>query len=441
MLDATSATAWVQAMLDVEAALARAEARVGMVPREAADAIAAACDSGRFDVARLGEASVAGGNPVIPLVRALTELVPEPAAGWVHWGATSQDVLDTATMLITRNALELLEDDLDRLAAACAATVERHRSTVMAGRTLLQQALPITFGLKVAGWLVAVLDARDGLYQLRTRRLAIQLGGAAGTLAAFDGKGLAVAEALAAELRLAMPVLPWHAARGRVGELAGALGVAGGTVGKLAEDVLLLAQTEVGEASEGAAPGRGGSSTLPHKRNPVAAVAVRSCVRGVHAQIGLLQAAMAQEHERAAGAWQAEWGALAEAFRLDAGAVRRSAGMVEGLDVHPARMRENLELNGGLLLSEHVMMVLAGRVGRGRAHELVGAAVERAARSGLSLREELLADATVAANLSRGELDAALRPESYLGETDALIDRALADYRARRVHAQFMNRT
>ncbi len=310
MQEAVSDVAWVQAMLDVEAALARAEARCGLIPAEAAEAIAGCCRADRFDVAALGRGAAPSGTPVVPLVRAMTAAVPREAAGYVHWGATSQDVIDTAMMLIARRGLDLLLDDLERVATACAALAERHRATLISARTLLQQALPTTFGLKAAGWLVATLEARDRLAEVRHRRLAVQLGGAAGTLAALEGRGLEVSRELAGELDLPEPALPWHTARARVAELGAALGVAAGTMAKIARDVALMMQTEVGEAFEPAAPGRGGSSTLPHKRNPVAAVEVDACFRGVQAQAGLLLAAMVQEHERAAGAWQAEWAAV-----------------------------------------------------------------------------------------------------------------------------------
>jgi 3-carboxy-cis,cis-muconate cycloisomerase len=361
-------------------------------------------------------------------VRALTTRVPDESAGWVHWGATSQDVLDTAAMLVARRALGLLDDDLARLANACADLAERHRDTVMAGRTLLQQALPITFGLKAAGWLVAVVEAREGLAAFAARRLAVELGGAAGTLASLRGRGLAVVEALAGELGLAVPVVPWHTARGRVAELAGLLAVAAGAAGKIALDVALLMQTEVGEASEAAAPGRGGSSTLPHKRNPVGALAVNACVRGALAQVAVLQAAIIQEHERAAGAWQSEWPALNEALRFTSGAISQTATLVSDLEVHEERMRENLDLTRGLPLSEHVMMLLAEKIGRAQAHHLVEAATHRAATTGRGLAEELTTDPAITPHLTPATIQSALTPSSYLGETHALITRALATH-------------
>lgn len=426
MLEAVSDAAWVQAMLDVEAAAARAEAAVGLIPESAAAAIAACCDAGRFDIGQLGREARASLSPVVPLVRALTAAAPAEAAGYVHWGLTSQDVLDTATMLIAARGLDLLLADLDGLARACAGLAERHRTTLMPGRTLLQQALPITFGLKAAGWLVATLEARQHLAALRAGRLAIQLGGAVGTLASLAPHGLAVARQLSRELGLLEPVLPWHAARGRVAELGAGLGLVAGAMGKIALDAALLAQTEVGEVAE---PAGSGSSTLPQKRNPARAATVDACVRGVQAQVGVLLGAMRQEHERAAGAWQAEWAAVSEALRLTGGAVARTRELVEGLEVFEERMRANVEVTRGLLLSESVMMALARRTGRSRAQDLVQAAAARAARNSRRLREELLAEPLIREHMGPEEIDAALDPAAYLGAASELVDRALAAHR------------
>jgi 3-carboxy-cis,cis-muconate cycloisomerase len=331
-------------------------------------------------------------------------------------------------MLVARRALDVLLAELDGLADACAALAERHRGTLMAGRTLLQQALPITFGLKAAGWLGAVLEARDQVARVRTERLAAQLGGASGTLASLGDRGLDVLHELCVELDLAEPALPWHTARARVAELGAALAVASGTAAKIALDVVLLAQTEVAEVAEGAP---GGSSALPQKRNPAGAVEIDACFRGVQAQASVLMGALRAEHERAAGAWQAEWPALSEALRLTGGACGRARLVVEQLQVDERRMRANLDASGGLLLSEQVMMALAPAVGRHRAQELVRAAAGRAG-GGRPFRDELLADPEVAAALGPDGVAAALDPGRYLGSTPALIDRALAAHRARR---------
>jgi 3-carboxy-cis,cis-muconate cycloisomerase len=430
MLATVSDRAWVQAMLDVEAALARAESRIGLIPTMAADGIASRCRVDEFDVAQLGRAAVRSANPVIALVNALRAAVPKDAAPFVHYGATSQDVLDTAMMLIARRGLDLVLADLEKAAAAAATLADRHRSTIMAARTLLQQALPTTFGLKAAGWLVAVVEARSELARVAQTRLAVQIGGAAGTMAAWSGRGLDVARELSTELALAEPTLPWHTARARVVEVATSLGLAAGVAGKVALDVVLLAQTEVGEVSERTVAGRGGSSALPQKHNPVDAIEILAAVRGINAQVGVLQAAMVQEHERAAGAWQAEWPAFAETLRLAGGAVSRLASLLAGLQVDPERMRRNLDLSGGVIMAEHVAILLGERVDRIMARALVDSAVATASATGRPFKDVLAEDAAIATHLNPQELAAALEPSGYLGVADQLVDRALAAYRA-----------
>jgi 3-carboxy-cis,cis-muconate cycloisomerase len=425
--EATSDRAWVQAMLDVEAALAAAEAEAGVIPAEAAEAIAAACDAGSFDAGELGRAGRGFANPVVPLLDALAERLPGEAAGFVHWGATSQDVLDTAAMLVARRALRLIDAELAAVAEACAALAERHRSTPMAGRTLLQQALPITFGLKAAGWLVAVTDARRRLGSIEP---AAQLGGAAGTLASLGEDGPRVLALLAARLELAEPPLPWHTARLRVADLGAALALAAGAVEKIALDLVLLSQTEVGEVAEPSGPGRGGSSTLPQKRNPVGSVLAIASARRVRGEAGILIAAMPQEHERAAGAWQSEWEALSGALALTGGAAASVREALHGLEVRPERMLENLNRGGGLLSAESVAMAIAAQAGRPEAKRMVEAASRRAIDAGVSLREALLADPEVTARLSAEEIDRALDPAGYIGSAELFVDRALARYRA-----------
>ncbi len=421
--------AWLQAMLDAEGALAIAGARASLVPAEAAEAIAACCDADRFDPEQIGREGRAAGNPVPPLVRELTAAVPRGAGRYVHKGATSQDIVDTAAMLVARRTLDRILAETDATAAACARLADDHRRTIMAGRTLLQQALPITFGLKAAGWLVAIIEARGRLLAVRESRLAVQLGGASGTLASLGSSGLQVLREFARELKLAEPVVPWHTARLRVAELGGALALNAGVMHKLALDVSLMAQTEVAEVAEPAAGGRGGSSTLPHKRNPVGATLATACARRVPPLANTLQDAMAQEHERAAGAWHAEWQALSDALALTGGAVAHTREVVEGLKVYPGAMRHNLEAGGGVLLAENVATVLSGRLGRLGAHELVEAASRRALDSGRPLREKLLEEPGVCEHLSPEEIDAALDPASYLGSAEEFVARALALYR------------
>lgn len=432
--EATSDAAWLQAMLDAEAALARAQARTGLINSAAAAAIAASCDAGLYDADELGEAAALSGNPVTPLVRALTERVA--AAGgsgaaerYVHLGATSQDILDTAMMLVSSHALDAVLADVDAVAGACADLAETHRDTVLAGRTLLQQALPVTFGLKAAGWLAGVDDARRRLAQVRAERLAAQLGGAAGTLASLGDEGAAVARAFADELGLAEPVLPWHTVRVRLGELAGALGVLGGVLGKVARDVTLLAQTEIGEVAEPAAAGRGGSSTMPHKRNPVGSTSALACVHRIPGLVATLLGAMVQEHERAAGTWHAEWETLRDLLRLSAGAAASVRDVVSELEVRTDRMRGGLDATGGLLLAERVTTALAGGIGRLAAHDLVEAACRRAVEHSRPLRDVLLEEPPVREHLSAAEVDAALDPTRYLGSAREFVDRALAGHR------------
>jgi 3-carboxy-cis,cis-muconate cycloisomerase len=423
MLAATSDLAWLRRLLDFESALARVEARLELIPAEAAEKISARCHVRFFDVDKIGKQAAADGNPVIPLVRALAAEVKGEAAGYVHWGATSQDALDTAMMLVARDALDLIIKDAERVAAACANLADKHRATVMAARTLLQQALPTTFGLKATGWLNAVLEADEMVRDIRVNELALQLGGAAGTLAAFGDKGLQVGDALALELGLNRVDVPWHTDRLRVVGIGQALAGLAGVMSKIALDVALLSQTEVAEVVE---PAPGGSSALPHKRNPVGSALVRACARGVWAQAHALTTAMEQEQERAAGAWQSEWTALGEALRCASGAVATIATVLEGLVVDEARMRANLEAAGGVLMSESVMMALAPKVGRTAAREMVEKAV-KATAGGEAFKEALAAE--VRDDLSQAELEAALDPSGYLGAAEELVERTLRRYR------------
>jgi 3-carboxy-cis,cis-muconate cycloisomerase len=417
--DAVSDRAWLQAMLDVEAALARAEAAAGVIAVEHAEAIAAACEAERYDVAALGAQAAAVGNPAAPLVAALREQIGAPAADDVHRGATSQDIVDSAAMLVARRALEPLLDDLGAAADAVARLAADHRDTMMAGRTLLQHAVPITFGLKAAGWLVALDESAERLHAVRDTRLAVQLGGAAGTLAALGDAGPEVLAAFAAELGLAEPVVPWHTARTRVVELAGALGEACGVAAKVAGDVVLLAQTEVAEVSEGGG-GRGGSSTMPHKRNPVAAIAARAAARQAPGLVATLLVAMDHEHERAAGAWHAEWAPLRELLRTTGSAAAWLRDSLEHLEVDRQRMRENLDSTGGAPMAERVAGALAPALGRDAADTLVREALANG-RLVQAAREHLAAE----------EVERLLDPAGYLGAAHVFIDRALSGHAAR----------
>ncbi len=420
--ESVSSRAWLTAMLDAERALARAGSLAGVVPAEAAAAIADACDPQSFDAGALAESGRAAGTPVEPLVRALRTAVGDDAERYVHLGATSQDIVDSAAMLVARRSLELVDGELARVAGACAALARSHRTTPMAARTLLQQAVPTTFGLKAAGWLVAILDARDRLLSIRANGLAAQLGGAAGTLAALGPEGIRIVELFAAELGLAVPTVPWHTNRVRVAELGAALGIAAGAAAKIGLDIVLLAQTEVGEVSESAG---GSSSTMPQKRNPVGAMRTRACARLAAGNASVLVGALEQEQERAAGAWQAEWDALSGALAHTGGAASALADALAGLKVNPARMRANLDLTGGLIVAERVVFALSERLGRQAAHDVVAAAAVPVVTGG-SFRNALLADVRV--DLTAAELDTLLDPVTYVGSAEALVDRAVERY-------------
>ncbi len=423
---------WLQALLDVEAALARAAERAGITGAGAGAAVTAAARAERFDVAEIGRQAARTGNPVPAVVRALTALLPADAQAAVHVGATSQDIIDTAVMLLAGRAIAAISADLATAADKAAELARAQAGTVMAGRTLLQQAVPVTFGLVAAGWLTGIGDARRELDRFRATRLAVQYGGAAGTLASLGISGPTVAALLADELGLAEPALPWHTDRLRIVQLAAALAGVCASLGKVARDVTLLAQTEVAEVAEGSDdPRQGGSSAMPHKRNPVASVLVLGCARRAPGLLATLAAAAEQELQRAAGAWHAEWETLSDLLRLTGSAASWSATLLSGLRVDAARMRANLQASGGLLMAEHVAAELAPAVGRLAAHDLVAAAVARAADSGAGLMAALLGDPDVAAALreagiGEAELAAAVDPAGYLGASAEFIRRALA---------------
>jgi 3-carboxy-cis,cis-muconate cycloisomerase len=428
---AVSDAAWAEGMLEVEAALARALARAGLVRADAAKAIGSAARLENIDLAKLGAASAVYGHPVVGLVQALTATVPKEAAVAVHFGATSQDVLDTAMMLLAKRASRIILDDLAAAADFAATLARQHRRTVMVGRTLLQQAVPITFGLKAAGWLTALDDARARLAYVVRTRLSIQFGGAAGTLASLGDHGVKVAELLAEELGLPAPVMPWHTLRVRVLEFGGALAGASVVLGKIARDITLLAQSEVAEVAEPAGPDRGGSSTMPNKRNPVGSVAALACTRRVPGLLATLAAAGEQEHERAAGAWQTECETFTDLARLTGSAAAWIREILEGLRVDSARMRANLDAAGGLPLAEHVTLLLTPSLGRLAALALIREASSRVQEAGPRLLDVLFEHPASAAALSNARIDrdqvaAALEPESYLGSTQEWIDRALA---------------
>jgi 3-carboxy-cis,cis-muconate cycloisomerase len=411
-------------MLDFEAALARACASAGLVPADAAAAISAACQAEQFDIAALGRDAAASGNPAVPLIASLRAKLPGDVADHVHRGATSQDVIDTAAMLVARRALGPILDHAATAVSACTRLAAEHRETVMIGRTLLQQAVPTTFGLKAAGWLAGVARARRQLVDVGERQVALQFGGAAGTLAALGEAADEVAAALGRELELAVPPLPWHTERSRPVLIADGLALLSGSFGKIARDVTLLAQNEVGEVR--LARG-GGSSAMPHKRNPVAAVAVLACAARTSGLAATINASLVQEHERATGAWHAEWESWSDLLRLTGAAAAWTAELLDGLEVDGERMRCNLKVAGEVVMAESVVMALSPKLGGGAARELVQSAVHETVQDDGSLRAALARRTQDA--LSPGELDAALAPESYVGAARPFVDRAIAEYR------------
>jgi len=428
-----SDVARVSRMLEFEAALAQAEAGVGVIPQSAADAIAAQCNAERFDVTAIASAAWSAGNLAIPLVAALTRNVtaanPE-AKGYVHWGATSQDAIDTGLVLQLRDALTLIDADLAHLARSLASHARRHARTVLARRTWLVHALPVTLGVKLAAIVSALDRHRDRVRRVRERALVLQFGGAAGTLASLHDKGLAVTQALGQRLALEVPDMPWHTERDRLCDAASTLGMLAATLGKLARDLSLLSQTEVGEAYEPAAPGRGGSSTMPQKRNAVgAAIAIAAAIR-VPGLVATMLSAAVQEHERGLGNWPAEWETLPQIVMLTGGALHAMVEVVEGLEIDAARMRANLELTHGQIYAEAVQMALAPTLGRDAAHSLVADACRRAAAGGVHLRDILLADRAVRDALDHEAIDRLFDPSRYLGASSAFIERALARYPA-----------
>lgn len=428
---------YIASMLDVEVALARAEAKAGVIPARSVSAIEKCADASDYDLAALAADAGNAGNIAIPLVQLLTERVARidaESARYVHWGATSQDVLDTALVLQLRDATAVIVRRLAQASDAAASLAERYAEAVMPGRTWLQHATPVTFGLKAAGWMAALDRARERIGDSLARALTLQLGGASGTLASLGERGGDVAAAMAAELGLAVPDLPWHAHRDRIASLACALGIATGTMGKIARDLSLLGQTEIGEAFEAASDGRGGSSTMPHKRNPVGASVVLGAAVRAPALVATMLAALTQEHERGLGGWQAEWETMPELARVTAGAARHTAEMLAGLEVDVERMRENADITGGVSLAESVSMALAKHVGKSEAHRMIEQASRLALSEHRSLSDVLAEMPDVTSHLGATEIARCLDPERYLGSTARFLSAA------REEHARSMKR-
>jgi 3-carboxy-cis,cis-muconate cycloisomerase len=425
-------TATLQGMLDFEAALARAEARVGVIPVAAAPAIAAKCKAELFDAGAITSAAALSGNLAIPLVKQLTGLVAQDnkdAARYVHWGATSQDAIDTGRILQLLAALGFIFADLNNVTETLAALTDKYRATPIAGRTWMQQAIPTSFGMKLAGWLDALDRHRERLREAQPRCLALQFGGAVGTLASLHAKGLEVAQALSDELRLPLPALPWHSHRDRFTEIAALLGLLGGTLGKIGGDISLLMQTEIAEVSEPAGEGRGGSSTMPHKRNPVTSAILLAAAARVPGLVATLLSEMPQQNERGLGGWHAEWETLPEIVCLVGGALHHLAETLPRIQIHSQKMRENLELTHGLIFAEAVAMALGEQLGKQAAHQLVEAACQRASAEKKHLREILSQDPAVSKHLPPAGLDQLFDPQLYLGVADQFIARVLQAHR------------
>ncbi len=426
----------VQRMLDFEAALARAEAAIGIVPSSHVNVIAEACRAELYDLAALSAASLLAGNLAAPLVAALTAEVGKTsrkAAGFVHWGSTSQDVIDTATVLELRAAIDVLLADLDRATKAFIGLAGRNRRNITVARTLLQQALPMPFGLKLAGYAAALGRSRDRLRRLRKEALVLQFGGAAGTLAALDDKGLEVSERLAALLDLTVPDGPWHSHRDRFAEVASAFAILAGTCGKIARDISLMMQSEVGEVAEPEAPGRGGSSTLPHKRNPIGSAAALSAAMIAPNLAATILNAQIQEHERSVGGWQSEWATFPALALVVSGTLRAVVDIAEGLTVDAERMKANLDASGGLVFAEAVSFALAEKLGRAEAHELIAEITRDAAKQKRAFRDVLGEHDKIRTHINATELEKLFRPNHYQGSAQNFIDRLVASSQGRTV--------
>jgi 3-carboxy-cis,cis-muconate cycloisomerase len=415
----------LQNMLDFEAALARAEAALGVIPADAAGPITQACRAESFDLSALADAATRSGNLAIPLVKALTANVAKvdaEAARYVHWGATSQDVIDTGAMLSLRAGIEALLADINRAIAGFAGLARQYRHTPVVARTWLQHALPMPFGLKLAEYAAALHRSKLRLQRVRRETLTLQFGGAAGTLAALGDNGLKVAEGLAAELKLPLPDAPWHTHRDRIAEAASVFAILAGTCGKIARDVSLMMQTDVGEAFEPSGEGRGGSSTMPHKRNPVAAATALAAATMAPNLAATIFAAQVQDHERSAGPWHAEWPTLPTLLLVTSGGLAAIVDIAEGLEVDTERMRVNLGATRGLIMAEAVAMALAEKIGKSEAHHLVEAASKIAVAEKRDLREVLTMNFGVAPD----KFEKLFEPMAYQGASQALIDRLLA---------------
>lgn len=423
----------LQKMLDFEAALARAEAGAGVIPSSAANAIAAKCRVDLFDKEKLAEDAALSGNLAIPLLKQLKVLIAaenKDSAGFVHWGATSQDAMDTVVVLQLRDALALISHDLEMLCAALAKLADEHRLTPIVGRTWMQHAIPTTLGMKFAAWLDALTRRRDRLRETQNRCLVLQFGGAVGTLAALGSEGGVVAAQLSQQLKLTLPPIPWHSHRDRVSEIATTMGLLTGTLGKIARDISLHMQTEIDEIREPAEAYRGDSSTMPHKRNPVACAVILANATRMPALVATMLSAMLQEDERGLGSWHAEWETLPEIVCLAAGALHQLTDIIPRLEIDVQRMRENLELTKGLIYSEAITAALGEKITRSQARALMDAAIKQASHEKRHLRDIVKADQQIAAKLSADQLDKLFDPRNYTGMSSEFIDRVLENHKS-----------
>ncbi len=415
-----------QKYLDIECALAKVQGRLGLIPQEAADEIVSHCHLDQIDMAKLRAQTERIGYPILGVVSQLNALCRDKLGEYCHWGATTQDITDTATVLQIREALVLVDAELAAISAAMAALARTHRDTPMIGRSNLQQAIPVTFGYKVAGLLSAIERHRQRLVQLKPRVLVGEFAGAAGTLASLQTGAMATQAGLCAELGLGQPLIAWHTIRDNIAEVGAFLGLVGGTLGKLSMDVKLMMQTEVGEVFEPFHHGRGSSSTMPQKRNPIASCYIHAAISVVRQHSAALMDAMVADHERSTGPWEIEWIVLPEAFCLMAGALKQARAIVEGLEVDEAAMRRNIDTTGGLVMSEAVMMGLGPYIGREYAHDLVYDLCRDAVKQRRPLLDLLCENAEISQHLDRAALAALCDPVNYLGQSGVMVDRVLA---------------
>ncbi len=416
----------VQKYLDFEAALAKAQARLKIIPQDAADEIVAHCDAKLIDMAKLKEATEKIGYPVLPVVQQLVKLCRDNLGEWSHWGATTQDITDTATVLQIREALAIVEKEIDAIRHALATLAKKYRDTPMAGRSNLQQAVPITFGYKMATLLAAFERHKQRLNELKPRVLVGEFGGAAGTLSSLGKDGLKVQAELMKELKLGQPAISWHTVRDCIAEVSCFLGLVTGSCGKIALDVKLLMQTEVEEVYEPFHQGRGSSSTMPQKRNPISSVYITAQTAMVKQFVAALLEAQVEDHERSTGPWEIEWIALPEIFMLSAGALAQTRFVVEGLQVNEKKMRENLDITKGLIMSEAVMMGLGAAMGRNKAHDVVYDICRDVVKTGRPLIDLLEEDQEISKHADRKKLEELVDPANYLGVAGEMVDRVLA---------------